>query len=237
MTKVNFINASTVVDDADAAAVVAALALQVARDFSAAWGIYAELVFTPRGGAAMPGAWQVAILDDADQAGILGYHDTSKSGAPMGKIFAKTDKDVGEPWSVTASHELCELLGDPCINLTVLREEKGLLVAYENADAPESTSYAYQIDGMWVSDFVFPSWFEPFWKRGETRFDQGGHIKEPFELLPGGYIGVYDVRGGSGWQQLLADGSPVTARKARAPVGSRRDRRRTPRAQWVASTA
>jgi len=50
-------------------------------------------------------------------------------------------------------------------------------------------------------------------------------------LLPGGYIGVFDVYSGSGWQQRNAEEIPHEY-KARPHVGSRRERRRTPRRLW-----
>src|SRR5204863_9522392 len=102
----------------------------------------------------------------------------------------------------------------------------------ENCDGPEGGQFAYEINGVKVSDFVFPSWFRSFWQPGQTQFDFGKHIDRPFQLLPGGYIGVFDVKGGSGWQQLTHD--KVNA-KARAPIGSRRERRRIPKAQWIKS--
>lgn len=57
---------------------------------------------------------------------------------PLGKVFAGTDLKYGYTWSVTASHELLEMLADPNINLTVLlqnSETAGTLYAYEVCDA------------------------------------------------------------------------------------------------------
>jgi hypothetical protein len=51
--------------------------------------------------------------------------------------------------------------------------------------------------------------------------------------LKGGYIGIYDVKSGSGWTQLTAE--KVNFR-ARAPVGSRRERRGIPSDQRIKST-
>jgi len=238
------INASTVVTDDEARKAVAALQIQVSRDFAAAWGIDATLFFVPKGDGSAgsglgpqptTGAWQLVILDNSDQADALGYHDITADGLPIGKIFAKSDIEAGTSWTVTASHELLEILADPDINLTCFREDIGQLWAYEVGDAVEADSLGYLIDGVLVSDFVFPSWFEGFRKSG-TRFDQQNKVTAPFQLLPGGYIGYYQIKSGAGWQQLTADKSPATARKARAPIGSRRDRRRTPRSQWMVST-
>ena len=70
---------------------------------------------------------------------------------------------------------------------------------------------------------------------GSTQFDYQSHIQKPFDLLPGGYISVFDVTAGTGWQQITAQGTPIKP-QMRAPIGSRRERRRTPRDQWLKST-
>jgi hypothetical protein len=235
--QISVINASTVVTDNDVRPVVDALQKQVTNDFLPAWGVGAQLTFIPAGTAPPAGTWWLSILDDSDQAGALGYHDITPDGLPLGKVFAGTDLKYGMQWSVTASHELLEMLGDPNINLTVFvqnDQSTGILYAYEVCDACEADNLAYQIGNVLVSDFVFPSWFESFRAAGSTQFDQTKKIQKPFELLPGGYIGVFDVNSGSGWQQQTAEKKP-TETLSRGNVGSRRERRRTPRQQWVES--
>jgi hypothetical protein len=231
------INASTVVADRDAQAAVPALQKQVSRDFAAAWGIDAELSFVPSGSQAPAGFWWLSILDNSDQAGALGYHDVTPDGLPLGKVFAGTDQQYGNNWTVTASHELLEMLADPEINLSVFVQadsSSGRIYAYEVCDACEADSLGYPIDGIQVSDFVFPAWFESSRQPNSTQFDYRNQITAPLQLLPGGYIGVFDVASGQGWSQLTAQTHPRHY-VMRAPVGSRRERRRTPRDQWMHS--
>ena len=83
----------------------------------------------------------------------------------------------------------------------------GRLYAYETADACEDDSLGYKIGDTLVSDFVFPAWFEESAASG-AQFDYQKKIKKPFELLPGGYIGYFDVGMGTGWQQLTAKTAP-----------------------------
>ena len=55
-------------------------------------------------------AWAVVFLDNADQPGALAYHDLTPSGFPLSKVFVKTTLDNNDLVSVSASHELVEML-------------------------------------------------------------------------------------------------------------------------------
>jgi hypothetical protein len=223
--------------DAAARAMVGAVQTQIQRDFAAAWNITADLVFFTGGQQVPKDMWQVGLFDNADQAGALGYHDVTRDGLPLGKVFARTTLVDGGKISVTLSHEVLEMLADPDINLTAFVESPsggGRLYAYEVCDAVEADVLGYEVDGITVSDFVTPAWFQSFRKKGSTDFSFRKHVNHPFALAAGGYIGYYDVAGGSGWQQLTPNQKP--ALRARAPRGSRRERRRTPRSQWIPST-
>lgn len=238
-TQISVINESTVLTDAEVTPVVAALQQQVTNDFRPIWGVDAELKLIPQGAQPQPGTWWLAILDDSDQAGALGYHDLTPDGLPIGKVFAASDLKAGMSWSVTASHELLEMLADPNINLTVFVQNvdtAGTLYAYEVCDACEEDSLGYQINTVMVSDFVYPAWFENFRSQGSTQFDRMNKIQSPLQLLAGGYIGVFDVTAGTGWQQQTAERIPTNVRH-RGHVGSRRERRAVARDQWVVSLA
>jgi hypothetical protein len=230
-TKISIINASTVLTDEQVKPVIVALQTQASRDFAPIWGMDADLSFVPNGQRPPAGNWWLTILDDSDQGGTLGYHDLTEAGLPLGKVFAKTDIVNNLQWSVTASHELLEMLGDPAINLSVL--VGNTLYAYEVCDSTESEQFAYEINGVKVSDFVFPSWFEPFHHSG-SQFDFGNHVTAPLQLLPEGYIGTYDITSGNGWQQTTAQDTPLTYQMRPCP-GSRRERRRTPQKHWITS--
>ncbi len=231
------INESTVLQDADVVPVIAALQEQVSNDFGPVWGIDAALTMIPKGTPPPDTSWWLVMLDDSDQAGALGYHDLTPAALPIGKVFAASDLKAGTSWTVTASHELLEMLVDPDINLTAFVQNantQGTLYAYEVCDACEDDSFAYQIDNVLLSDFVYPAWFESFRTQGSTTFDRMNQIHNPLTLIKGGYIGVFNVTEGTGWQQQTMEEKPVNV-KFRGPVGSRRERRSTPRSQWVTS--
>ena len=241
-------NMSTVVTQAQVAAALPSFQKQVSNDFCSEWGIDATLELLTKSQKTPAGAWLVGVFDDADQAGALGYHDLTKTGQPLGKVFARTTINDGGLWTVTFSHELLEMLGDPNINLCAFDEANRRLYAYEVCDAVEADQLGYKIGAVTVSDFVLPGWFEPTHVSKGEKFAFKSNVKKPFQLEPGGSISYFDLDGG-GWQQLTARTQPSDARRmsaattpaapwtARPRVGSRRERRRLPKNQWLLSTA
>jgi hypothetical protein len=119
-SQVAIINESTVVTDAQISAMVSALQTQVSDHFAPIWGRDAQLSFLPTGSTPPLDKWWLAILDTSDQAGALGYHETTDAGLPCGKVFAQDDIANGSSLSVTISHELLEMLGNPFINLCAI---------------------------------------------------------------------------------------------------------------------
>lgn len=244
MIHIDIINASSVLKDAEIQAVIPALQKQISQHFYPAWGVNAHLAFVPKGGKPAKGHWWMAILDNSDEAGALGYHDLTSEGLPIGKVFAATDKQYGLSWTVTLSHELCEMLADPDINLAAQVGDT-TFYAYETADAVEADEMGYEIDGVLVSDFVTPEWFESLQHPVGTKLDHAGRVKDPLQLLAGGYMSVLDLQSGQGWTQIFAQGAPSESYAAYAErrhkqnprVGSRSYRRRMPRVQWLKSTA
>jgi hypothetical protein len=229
--KVAVINHSTTRTHAEVERIVAALQKQVHRDFAPAWGVDADLTFV-RGGKKPPaGYWWLVILDDSDRAEEIGYHETTEEGLPLGKVFVRTAKDDGVNWTVTASHELLEMLADPGLNLTASVEKikpYGTLYQYEICDPCQADEFGYKIDGVAVSDFVYPAWFETFRVKDSTKFDHMGHLKDPMpKLLPGGFIWTFDV-GSDRWRMESAARAGAKGARPAAdppPAGSRRHRR------------
>ncbi|MBI3801431.1 MAG: hypothetical protein HY268_31215 [Deltaproteobacteria bacterium] len=234
--KVAVWNRSTVLCDAVVSAVVPTLQAQVRRDFAPIWGVDADLTFVPKAQRPTTGLWWLVVTDNSDVAGALGYHELTPEGLPLGLVFAATDQRVGLQWTVTASHELIEMLGDPDMNLygfSQARGNAGTFYAYELCDQCELDEQGYQINGVRVSDFVCPEWFEGFRAPGSTRFDYCNLIERPFQLLPGGYSIVLEVPSGLGWYQI-SEPAPLgtRTRKEQPPLGGRRERRMRTRDQW-----
>ncbi len=213
MTVIAFIRDTVLLTDAMVASYVEAQQIQITRDFAPAWGIDAECVFIAPGGAIPSDAWQVWFKDHTDQDGALGYHDVI--GNPISYVFTADDFDDGLAWTVTASHEVLEMLGDP--DIKQVRDADGFEYAYEACDACEDDQFAYLIDGHLMSDFVLPSWFDP---HGAAPFTFRNSIDGPLLLAEGGYIGRRRLPDGQ-WEQLLA--------AERSPRQSKRTTSRTMR--------
>jgi len=91
--KVALINASTVVNDDEVKTAMIGFNKQLSRDFGPEWGIDAHLRFFTAKQKVPKGYWWITILDDADQADALGYHDLTSEGLPIGKAFAKRSEE------------------------------------------------------------------------------------------------------------------------------------------------
>jgi hypothetical protein len=241
------INASTVIQNDQVEAAVDALQTQVRDDFAPVWGIDAKLTFLADHPGSdkiadmlqalkpLPRSWWLVILDNSDVAELLGYYDLTSEGLPLEKVFAETDTQNGRMWTVSASNALLQMLADPALNLTAFRptsEATGRLYGYDVCNPCKADEY--EINGLRVSDFVYPAWFEWFHETGSTQFDHRNLVQAPFELRPGGYIDVLDVNPGTGWRPLVSEGGPYKY-SMRPHVGSRTERRRIPGDQWQPS--
>jgi hypothetical protein len=160
---VAILNRSSVASDVEIGAMMPALQMQVTRDFAPIWGCDANLVFCSKNTPAPKGSWQVGIFDNSDVSGALGYHDLTVDGLPFSKVFWGTDLQYNQKPSVTLSHEILEMLADPYIATTVFTQDNTgvILYAMEVGDAVESDDLSYGINGVSVTDFVTPRWFDP----------------------------------------------------------------------------
>jgi len=176
-----FVNLATVPLGIDLGRLVSALDKQLQRDFVPIWGYPATLYVTDK---PKPNEWQIVFLDDSDAADAMGYHDLTKDGQPVSKVFVKTTIAAKQKVSVTASHELLEMLIDPGAQMWA-QASNGRFYAYEVCDAVEEEEYV--IDGVAVSDFVYPSFFESWHQPTSTRFDHLQKVSRPFQTLQNGY--------------------------------------------------
>ena len=166
----------------DLAELTRALQAYVKEFVAPVWGTPARLV-TARD--FVKGAWALVFLDDADEANALAYHELTPDGLPVSRVFVKTIRRAHESVSVSASHELVEMLVDPAINLWANGPDPAQMWAYEAADPVEALSF--DVDGQAMSDFVYPAWFEGFRRPRSAKFDEMGKTDRPYQVLRDGY--------------------------------------------------
>lgn len=186
------VNKATVPLGVDFVKLVAALRIYVDKFITPAWGFSANLIIA---GAVPAGRWGMTFVDeDPTVAGALGYHSL-ENGVPVAKVLVKTIQKYGEPVSVTAAHEVAELLTDPGVNLLAFANS-GVIYAVENCDATQAEEFL--VDGIQMSNFVTPAWFDGF--RSSGKFDYLNTLSKPFQLAPGGYANIF-VEGK--WTQIF----------------------------------
>lgn len=162
---------------------VAALQAYVDQYVGPIWGVACKLTQTP---GPVPGTWGLVFMDTADVEGALAYH--TDDGLPLSKVFVATTLQAGELVSVSASHELVEMLVDPGCNIYAMNRA-GAFYCYEAADGCEEMTF--DVNGIPMSDFVYPAWFgEP-----GTQFDHVGVIDKAFALAKGGYATTTSIGG------------------------------------------
>jgi hypothetical protein len=185
-----------------------ALNLQVTRDLPQFWPVTATVFYLPNPKKIPAGVWPVQLVKTLppDEGG---FH-SDKHKQPYAKVIASAEDTT---WTIDVSHEILEMLVDPYGNRmqsSVAIEivggkiqdgtgQFGYLV--EACDPCEDNSYAYTINGIAVSDFITPHFYDPMVTPG-TRYSFTGAIKGPRQILPGGYISWVNAQKDE-WQQLM----------------------------------
>lgn len=226
--KVAIVNRSKRLSDLEVIPAVAALQIQVSRDFGPIWGVDAHVGFVPKGEEAAPDRWQQVLVDAPSEPDALGYHDTTKSGLPIGFTSLDQCLKYGDDWHTTLSHEMLELLADPFI-FSVVSMGNGRYTWLEVCDAVEAYDYEIELDGgihVKVSDFQTPAWFGAPRKPGGA-FSFLNTVHSPFELAPGGYMGVLEADGS--YHQLTRRVGPRIPAKREEPIERGRRWRRLKR--------
>ena len=199
------INKATIPLGVDFDSLISALQRYVDDHLAPVWGTPAKLVKTTK---LRQDAWTLLFVDTAnamrkiraDLEKIFGKNIVSEieayhlvNGRPVALVFVKNvlaDRSVPripDKISMAASHELAEMLVDPANDLWC-EHGKGMLYAYEICDAVEAKHF--RVNGLAMTDFVYPAYFEAFRKRNSVQFDHLNEVKRPFQILKDGYAPV-----------------------------------------------
>jgi hypothetical protein len=190
----------------DLTTVAAALQQQVTRDFSPLWEIDAIVSGFKSLDDVPLGYWPVIIEADIGMKGAAGVHQDENN-----QPIALVQYDAS--WSLTTSHETLEMLADPSGNrLQVgksLQKDQGQVeYLVEVCDPSEDQQFAYQMNGITVSDFYTPHFFDPV-KNSSVMYSFTGAIKEPLQVLVNGYLSWHDPATDTWWQEQYFTGAPV----------------------------
>ncbi|WP_369244597.1 hypothetical protein [Streptomyces sp. R41] len=182
--------------------VAAALQKQATRDFDPIWKIPATVDAFDRLKDVPVGYWPMIVRDDIQQSGAAGVH-LDNNGQPFSLI------EYSDSWSLTASHEMLEMLGDPGGNRLVAgqspKADQGVVeFLVEVADPSEAPENGYTINGLLMSDFFTPHFYDPVAAPG-VRYSFTGKLDGPRKILPGGYISWHDPVTDHWWQQIWFD--------------------------------
>jgi hypothetical protein len=193
-------------------AAAASLNIQVMRDLTQFWSVQATVRYLPDPTHIPVGVWPVFLVAKLPP-GEGGVH-LDKKNQPYSLVIGTPHSN---DWTIDASHETLEMLVDPAGNR--LQTSRAIRILgkgtedtsgefeylVEACDPCEANKYAYSIQGIAVSDFITPHFYDPAVTPG-TRYSFGGHIQKPRQILPGGYISFTNPQSDE-WQQILFLGS------------------------------
>jgi hypothetical protein len=173
----------------DLTKVAAALSKQILKDFGPIWEVSATIDSFLTLEDVPIDYWPIIVQRDVE--GVDGYHE-DEHGQPFALVEFSPD------WPLTASHECLEMLADPfgrrlragnvpdqAIAAGVKPGKVQFLL--EVCDPSESAAFAYQINGVAVSDFYTPHYFDPV-RAPDVRYSFTGAITAPRQVLDGGYL-------------------------------------------------
>jgi len=177
----------------------AAYQKQVTRDFGPLWDVSATIDVFDKLENVPLGYWPIILRDDIHAPGAGGYH-TDDHGQPFALVHANVPTST---WQLTASHECLEMLADPGDSPKPDQGRVEFLV--EVCDPSEATRFAYTVNGVLVSDFYTPHYFDPLVAPG-VRYSYKGFILQPRQVLEGGYLSWHEPVSDHWWQKVVGSG-------------------------------
>jgi hypothetical protein len=182
----------------------AAFQKQVIRDFRPLWNVLATVDAFPSLDDVPIGYWPIIIRDDIGFSGAAGIH-LDDDGQPFALV------QFSNAWTLTATHEILEMIADPFGNRLVagdsVKPGQGRVeFLVEVCDPSEASAFSYRVNGVMVSDFYTPSYFDPLPAPG-VRYSFTGAITKPRQVLKGGYLSWHDPVTNHWFQETFLSGS------------------------------
>jgi len=185
--------------------VAAALQKQASRDLAPIWDISATVNAFEKLEDVPLGYWPLIVKDDIGFK-AAGIH-LDKDRQPFALIGSAADLD---DWSLTTSHETLEMLVDPFGDRLIAGDspksgQGRVSFLVEVCDPSEAAQFAYTINGILVSDFYTPHYFDPVAAPG-VRYSFTGAITQPRQVLKGGYLSWVEPVSQHWWQETWFTG-------------------------------
>jgi hypothetical protein len=233
LLQVGLVDTTGQIDGDQMQSVAEALNIQVSQHLPQFWTVQATVQYLPNAKRIPSGVWPVKLVASLPP-GEGGFH-LDKHNQPYSEVIASSDDDS---WSIDASHETVEMLVDPNGN----RMQAGVAIEIagtniqdgmgqfnylvEACDPCEANAYGYEIQGVLVSDFITPHFYDSLTTPG-TRYSFTGALTKPREVLPGGYISFVNQETDE-WQQILYLGTEPQLNTLGPASGNEKSMRR-----WV----
>jgi hypothetical protein len=231
----------------------AAVQKQITRDFTPYWGLRAtvdafedlssvpsdyRLVVLFGDADELAGRLEFAIgeqqaarlIDDFERDRLSGLHLNTFTREPFALVSA------ADAWSVALSHEVLEMIADPFGNHLIAAahpRDQRQRVKYLVEICDPCQAMWYPVNGVPVSDFYTPRYFDPV-QVDRSRYSFTGALELPLQILEGGFLswidpsdsGLYQIGAGDTEATLLAD--LVQLARSTAPLRTIVDARTPP---------
>jgi CheY-like chemotaxis protein len=195
------VSTSSNVSFAEVGRFAAAMQKVVDGDLKQYWGVRATVRAYSRAEDVPKDAWMATIedrfvSDHNPVAGMASFHSDT-NGRPNAFISMDSVSKTGVPWTLSASHEIFEMLVDPFGQRYIrgwgYNGSSEILRLAEICDPVWDDKNADAVDGVAISDFVTPRWFfDPAALPGE-KYDRTGAIGGPRQLWTNGYSMFVDA--------------------------------------------
>lgn len=200
---VALVDMSGTIDASELAEVAGALNEQVQADIAPTWKVAATVGAYP---SPPQGTWRMELRETIEEEDAAGFHSND-----LGQPYAQIALSAGD-WTVTASHELVEMLVDPFgSRLHAAAALKGwqgdstrVWYLWEPGDPCEEIQY--EVGGVPMSDFVLPAFYRSTPRGSLAAYSHTGAVTEPLQILEGGYISFIDPATETMWQRFVRNG-------------------------------
>lgn len=137
--------------------------------------------------ASVPAGMPTMIADArSDVPGALAYHSLDTDGHVIALLGVQTCRDDGADPAAAGAHELGEAFRNPYVNKWVDMPDGLWSMSQELCDPVQDLMY--QVNGVNMSNFVLPDYWNPDAVLGVDKLDYMGALTLPFTRTPGGYF-------------------------------------------------